>query len=673
MKLIWFIALLICSIQPLQVNAQGLDTLLHKFEDESNDYKTRLKNLNYYSFQLGFSDREKALKYANMAMDFAKENEDVLGQAHVHNTIGVINIQKGEYANAVNHMLKSLKFKEEMNDSLGLIQGYNNLGALFKDLGDYVKAKEYYLLSYKICQDVGEIQRSGNALSNIADLLNEEDQFDQALDYYQKALSIFDEFNKELQYSNVINNMALLFDEQGDIEKAFVYYEKSLEIRKRIDFQSGMSTSYYNLGDYYYRKQNLNLAFVYCDSALTYAVKTERKKSEASACRCLYKVYKDQNNWHKALEYRDREIALETELNDESSAKEITRKSFEFQYGQKKALDSVKHAQEQQLLKLTFEKDEEIKEAAHKEELREKRMYTWGASLGLLLLLVISTLIYRNLKKQRQSNFLLEEKNEQISAQKMIVEEKNNEILDSINYAKRIQSAILPPNKLVKQYLQKSFILYKPKDIVAGDFYWCEPTKNGVLFAAADCTGHGVPGAMVSVVCNNGLNRSVREHKLTEPGDILDKTREIVISEFEKSEEEVKDGMDIALCSLEGMELKYAGAHNPLWLVRKGANQVEEIKGHKQPIGKYADPSPYPTHTIELNEGDSFYIFSDGYADQFGGDKGKKFKAANFKKLLLSIQRQPIEKQLELIDKMFEEWRGDLEQLDDVCVIGVRV
>ncbi len=178
---------------------------------------------------------------------------------------------------------------------------------------------------------------------------------------------------------------------------------------------------------------------------------------------------------------------------------------------------------------------------------------------------------------------------------------------------------------------------------------------------------------MVSVVCNNGLNRSVREYGLTEPGDILSKTREIVISEFEKSEEEVKDGMDVALCSLEGRTLKYAGAHNPLWIIRKGAEEVEEIKAHKQPIGKYAEPTPYPTHTMELNEGDSFYIFSDGYADQFGGQKGKKFKTANFKKLLLSIQNESIEKQRELIDAAFEDWKGSIEQLDDICVIGVRV
>jgi ligand-binding sensor domain-containing protein/serine phosphatase RsbU (regulator of sigma subunit) len=259
---------------------------------------------------------------------------------------------------------------------------------------------------------------------------------------------------------------------------------------------------------------------------------------------------------------------------------------------------------------------------------------------------------------------------DELENNKDIIEQKNKDIMDSIHYAKRIQSAILPPNKFVKEHLPNSFILYKPKDVVAGDFYWMEEKGSKVLFAAADCTGHGVPGAMVSVVCNNALNRSVREHGLDNPGDILSKTREIVIQEFEKSDEEVKDGMDIALCSIDGNKLQYAGAHNPLWIIRN--NEIIETKANKQPIGKFIDPKPYVTHNIDLQVGDSFYIFTDGYVDQFGGPKGKKFKTRAFKELLLSIQNKRMDEQLKVIDDAFETWRGDLEQIDDVCVIGVK-
>ncbi len=262
---------------------------------------------------------------------------------------------------------------------------------------------------------------------------------------------------------------------------------------------------------------------------------------------------------------------------------------------------------------------------------------------------------------------------QELTIQRDALEEAHADITASIKYAKRIQSAVLPPDKFVKDLLVNSFVLYRPKDFVAGDFYWLEKKDDKILLAAADCTGHGVPGAMVSVICNNGLNRSVREHGLTNPAKILDKTRDIVVQEFEKSEEEVKDGMDIALCSIDNNLLEFAGANNPFWLIRTGTTEIVEIKGDKQPIGKFSSAVPFKSHSVTLHKGDTFYIFSDGYADQFGGEKGKKFSAKRFKSLLLSIQNKDMTEQKEIIHKTFETWKGNLEQLDDVCIIGVRI
>lgn len=276
-------------------------------------------------------------------------------------------------------------------------------------------------------------------------------------------------------------------------------------------------------------------------------------------------------------------------------------------------------------------------------------------------------------KRQKELEHKIYEATIEIKFQRDAIADQHKEITDSINYAKRIQSAILPSTELFNQKLKNSFVYYLPKDIVAGDFYWVEEKNNTILFAACDCTGHGVPGAMVSVICNNGLNRSVREHNLTDPGAILNKTREIILQEFEKSEEDVKDGMDAAICTLKDSSLSYAGAYNPLWIIRKGENKIVEIKGDKQPIGKYIKSKPFKTHKLKINSGDTIYIFSDGFADQFGGKKGKKFKTANFKKLLLSIQSHTMKKQQELIALAFEKYKGNLEQLDDICIIGVRI
>jgi len=304
-------------------------------------------------------------------------------------------------------------------------------------------------------------------------------------------------------------------------------------------------------------------------------------------------------------------------------------------------------------------------------------------------------LAYRSYKLKKKANII-------IVQQKYEIEAQHKEIRDSIDYAKRIQQAIIPPIKIVEQHLKDCFVIYQPKDVVSGDFYWLEsptlnlianeikqPAKNdegAIFFAACDCTGHGVPGAMVSVICNNALKRSVNEFKLTTPGEILDRTRKIVVQEFEKSEDDVKDGMDIALCSLKLSEksefsesyatLQYAGANNSLYIISKntaGENELIEIKPDKQPIGKVDAPTPFTTHSISLKKGDTIYVFTDGYADQFGGEKGKKMMYKPFKNLLLSIQDKNMSEQKKILEKHFKEWKGGLEQVDDVCILGVRI
>ncbi|MFL5764214.1 MAG: PP2C family protein-serine/threonine phosphatase [Bacteroidia bacterium] len=298
----------------------------------------------------------------------------------------------------------------------------------------------------------------------------------------------------------------------------------------------------------------------------------------------------------------------------------------------------------------------------------------------ILLLLFITSSIFFVFFKNDNLAFQLK-----IIHQKEIIEEKNKDITASITYAKRLQEAILPSKQMLAMHLADSFVLYQPKDIVAGDFYWMEfcasPSESVgeganaemILFAAADCTGHGVPGAMVSVVCSNALNRAVKEFDLTDPGKILDKVRELVLQTFEKSESEVKDGMDISLLRIDGNrnELKWAGANNPMLLIRDG--QLTEYKPDKQPIGKTDSPVPFTTHTIPLQKGDLIYTFTDGFADQFGGPKGKKFKYAQLKELLLRVHRSPMIQQSEKIREELLAWKGQLEQVDDVLITGIRI
>lgn len=257
---------------------------------------------------------------------------------------------------------------------------------------------------------------------------------------------------------------------------------------------------------------------------------------------------------------------------------------------------------------------------------------------------------------------------------------KHQEIKDSINYAQRIQKALFPSDNYLIEHLNNAFIFHQQKDVVGGDFYWIEPLPetNHVLFAVADCTGHGVPGSLMSVVCNHALNRATREFKLRDPGEILDKTKALVIEQFEDSPKNsspefrpVFDGMDIAFCSLKDNMLQYAGANNPLWIVRNG--ELLEFKANKQPIGRFDNSVSFTTHSIDLQKGDMIYIFTDGYPDQFGGEKGKKLKAKAFKNILKEICDEELNYQQEILATKFREWKGDLEQVDDVCILGLRI
>jgi serine phosphatase RsbU (regulator of sigma subunit) len=276
------------------------------------------------------------------------------------------------------------------------------------------------------------------------------------------------------------------------------------------------------------------------------------------------------------------------------------------------------------------------------------------------------------------------ERTEEVVKQKEEIELKTKEleilfkqVTDSIHYAKRIQEAILPPNNLVKQILPKSFVLYKPKDIVSGDFYWIDKKKEWCYFAAVDCTGHGVPGAFMSIVGYNLLKDILKNTDSMQPSIIMDKMNDGVANTLHTnttSGKQTKDGMDMTLCALnyDTLELQFSGAFNPLYIIR--GNELIQYKADKFPVGMFiGEKQNFTNHSIQLQKGDSIYIFSDGYADQFGGPKGKKFMAGNFRQLLSDVSKLPIERQKTMLNQTIEEWRGNLEQVDDILIIGVKV
>ncbi|MBD3635984.1 MAG: tetratricopeptide repeat protein [Crocinitomicaceae bacterium] len=710
------LTLVICysiSLYSQKTFSSAVDSLEATLKEDISTTE-RIMNLNELAIMLLRVDTVKAKSYAVQALELARKEEDKSGEVMALNWFARNYTERGQLDTALIILDKIIALEPEIDDKVSIGQAYISKGNIYDINGQYSDALEAYFKAEEIFEKGGYVQGVGMANMGIGNIYQLTERFKESIGYYRKSANVLKKTDSPYA-SWSVNNMATAMENLEMFDSAAFYYKQSLKMKEDYGDFYGASFTYSSLGDLYIKQGDIEKGEENLQKALEIKQMAEGMSKESigrsylrlGQAQMLRGKFREASvNFRKSLENAEESGAVETimqakralskslfELGDYKSAYQYVDAYTDLKDSITKKMNTDKLT-EMQTKYETAEKDAQLKIVKNQNELnkvkaekaeadtRRANELLFGAVGMVALLLVAIIFALRSMHLRRKNNILLKQKNEEITRQKTIVEEKSKEIVDSITYAKRIQTAILPPDKEFKKQLPQSFVLYKPKDIVAGDFYWMESfikdTNKVVLFAAADCTGHGVPGAMVSVICNNGLNRSVREYGITNPGKILDKTRQLVLQEFEKSEEEVMDGMDIALCALHSNTstssvLKYAGANNPLWIIRKGRTEVEEVKANKQPIGKFGSPQPYDTHETEVSNGDTIYIFSDGYADQFGGEKGKKMKTANFKQLLLSIKDEPFENHKKLLDKAFEEWKGGYEQLDDVCVIGVRI
>jgi serine phosphatase RsbU (regulator of sigma subunit) len=440
-----------------------------------------------------------------------------------------------------------------------------------------------------------------------------------ALEYYQKALPIFEEMEDKEGVANELNNLGLVYEQMGEHEKALEYLKKGLSGAKEIDAREWIKLSYEGIAE----------------------------------------VYENMENYKDALKYNKLFSGIKDSLLNDESNKQIAEMQTKY--------ETVKKEKEIGLQKTQLE----TKEVENKKQ----QYFIFLIAAVAIGLIIVAFVIFRSLRITRKQKSIIEEQKSEVEQQKHVIEEHQKEIIDSITYAKRIQQAILPPAEFIKQYLPESFIYYHPKDIVAGDFYWMEHLDETTYIAAADSTGHGVPGAMVSVVCSNALNRAVKEFGLRDTGKILDKTRELVLETFEKSGDEIKDGMDISLLSINKNENQvfWSGANNQLWYIKKEGTEMLEIKADKQPIGKTDNPKPFTSHSINVQRGDTIYLMTDGYPDQFGGENGKKYKYKQLEEKLVANSSKELEEQKDILIKSFDDWKGNLEQVDDVTLIGIKL
>lgn len=618
----------------------------------------------YYSTQY-----DSALYFMEKVLDIRRNMSNEEAYISALNNLGILYRKNNNLPGALACFQERLSFEKKEGNSIGISEVYNNMANLYDQYGDREKALDLSRKSLAIRLKLKDSAGIASSYNNMATTFSYMKEDDSAVYYYEKSLALAHHVQSKSFYGNITNNLGHGYLKVGKDSLAEHYLKIALESRKEIDYYFGIGQTQNNLAGMYYEQGKYQEALSLLKSSHEISIKYGHSVIEKDASLYLSKVYFKLGQFEKAYLNLRRTKDLSDSLHASSQTREYAQKEYEFQYKQKAIADSLENEKE----KVIAAKQKELREYKIAQDKKRQKFRFWIAIAVGLSLAIISLILLRGNRQKARSNKLIQAQKNEIEVQKDVLQERNKEITDSINYAKRIQSAILPPIEAIKEEFPNSFVLYRPKDIVAGDFYWMEVDGSTVYLAAADCTGHGVPGAMVSVICNNGLNRSVREYGAKLPGEILDRTRDLVIKEFDQGGDRVKDGMDIALCSINGKTLHYAGANNPLWIVRKESNEIEEYKGNKQPIGSFDGLEPFQTHKIELNSGDSVYLFSDGFADQFGGDKGKKMKNANFKKLILSVQGKSMDEQLAELNSFFEEWMSDYEQLDDVCVIGFKV
>jgi serine phosphatase RsbU (regulator of sigma subunit) len=623
--------------------------------------KAKIDLLNDISYKFRFSDASAALKAGLEGIRLAKKENLQTLEIYLRNNVGLLYLDKGQYEKALENFIAAETLAEQTGDKKALAMAMENIGIMYKYQNMYEKALLNFSAALKIYSEIGDLQSKSNVLTDFGSLFYDLKDNEKALEYFLQALKLNEELKDNGGIAGGLNNVAVIYEEMKNYSKAMEYHQRSLSLNRNLSNPRGISTSLYNIGLIYESQKQYDNAIPYIDSALLYAKEADALELMKEYYYTLSTIYYAKNDYKRSLENYTLFSETKDTLVNQDKNKLIVEMSTKYQSEKKERQNQILQ-QQNDLQNLS---------------LNRQRIINYSVTLGLVLVLVLAFFIYRGYRQKQKANVQLEEKNLIIEEKNKIVEEKNKDITDSIRYAKRLQSAILKPEDAISDYFSDGFILFRPKDIVSGDFYWFEKFGNLSLVAAADCTGHGVPGAFMSIIGCNLLSQAVNEYAITEPAAILNSLNKGLSKVLQQKGEKqaVTDGMDIALCvfNSDTMMLEYAGAYNPAWLMRDG--KLTELKADKFPVGAFVDNTVriFRNHKIPVQKGDVVYLFSDGYADQFGGPEGKKFKYKPLQNLILENYQKPALEQKKIFAQTFETWLGKLEQVDDVLIIGVKI
>ncbi len=589
-----------------------------------------------------------------------------------------------------------------MGDKRGISFCYRQIGIIYFHQEDYTKALKYYQESLTIAKKLDDKKGITNLYVNIGEIYSKQNDYSKAFEYLEKCLIVARETGAKNLISWCLMAIGNNYREQGDYTEAMEYYRESLKMSIEIGFKLYEAECYVEIGSLYLIQKKTREAYIYSKNA--YLLSTENGFAEIlkRSSEILAKSSETLALYKEAYKYHVVFKNMNDSLYNEENTKKITAAEYQYKYEKEKKIAEL---------------EQQKKDAVQAEEAKQQKTIRNLFIAGFILMLILALVILRSFIQKRKANRILAEQKqkiedtneqlnqaneelnstneelnttlemvkqqkEEISFQKTEIEvqrdtlsKQNIQITDSINYANRIQQAALPSKKSIKKILPEHFIFFKPRDIVSGDFYWVNKIDDKIIVAVADCTGHGVPGAFMSMLGISFLNQIVSKEEVMQPNQVLEKLRKQVKSTLDQTGEkyESKDGMDIAFCEIDTKtnKLQFAGANNSLYIIRN--KELKVLKPDHQPIGINIKEKTFTNHKFQLQKHDTLYMFSDGYYDQFGGEHDHKFLSSRFKELLISVNDKILSEQKQILEQTFNDWRGNSNQIDDVLVMGIQI
>lgn len=619
----------------------------------------------------------ESLEYLYEGLKLALNRRDSVETGCYYRTISWAEEYLGHFSEAMAVNLRALEFFRSLPDadSLALADIYRIQGKIHAEMGNYQRAQRYLNWAVAIYQANADTLNSSIAYRNLAFLNLKRSDFDAAELYLKKA---FRELNGKQNKRHLLRTKRIeaeLMLKQHHTSEAVNLLQEILKEQQAIDDTYGALKTLYSLGTGYRMRMQFDRAVTHFSRCLNLADKIGLVNYRKECFKQLAAIHGKRGDLAGAYAFLRRYVAITDSLYNMQKISEANR--LESQAEMRMQERKIRAQKELLIVKTNALKQEAIR--------RNFLIVVLVLALGVIVF------AFREYRLKQRANLLLMEQKSEIEKQKKVLEHRTRDITDSLNYASRIQKAVLQVSMQPDEFFDDSFLIFIPKELVSGDFYWFKLIDSRqLLFAIADCTGHGAPGAFMSIIGTFGLNQTVMEYGETNPAGVLDRLNDLFNSSFEQREgAEIFDGMDIGFCNYnpETKELKYAGANIYLHIIRRtsepppssiilnnsGDYTLYQVKCERQSIGYLAGRRCFTTHSIQLQSGDIIYLFTDGFTDQFGGPRGKKFKLTDFRRILCENAELPLEKQRNILLDLYSSWKGDNIQVDDVTVLGIRI